>query len=410
MAKKRKKSKWLKEIKKMKKSFTLFEVVIIIFITTLLAIVIGYLVADNFPVKQQDNKCYSDFCLQENYKDFFEAFAILKKDYYLDVSEEELIDAAIDGMFDSLDPHTSYIHKEELDSFTERLVGDYQGIGAEIMSDGDYVIIINPFDNTPASDAELIFGDKISKVDGIDAKGMTAREVSNLIKGPEGTSVTLEIIRNENDFEVTLTRAKIEIPSVHTKVYGDVGYIGIDIFSAVTYTQFKDGIIDLERQGIKSLVIDVRGNSGGYLGVVTDMVSMFLDLDKIIYKMQLKDDIVTYYSKTGNKRTYDVAILIDAGSASASEILATSLKESYGATIIGTISVGKGTVQETHYLDNGGMIKFTTKKWLTPNGNWVNDTEGIIPDIEVIMSDRYYNDPSEENDNQLQRAIKLLKE
>ena len=188
-----------------------------------------------------------------------------------------------------------------------------------------------------------------------------------------------------------------------------IGYIELSVFAANTYSQFEQKLTELESRNIDSLIIDVRDNSGGYLSTVTDIASLFLDKSKIIYQLDTKGIVEQVYAKTNSSRNYKIAVLINGNSASASEILAGALKESYGATIIGVNSFGKGTVQKAYQLESGATVKYTIQKWLTPNGNWINEV-GITPDVKVELDNNYYKNPSDSTDNQLQMAIKNLSE
>ena len=173
-----------------------------------------------------------------------------------------------------------------------------------------------------------------------------------------------------------------------------------------TDTQFKKHLDELEKDGIDSLIIDLRGNTGGHLTSVENMMSMFLDKTKVIYQIESKGKTTKYYSKGKETKKYPIVVLVDELSASASEMLTATLKESYGATVVGKTTFGKGTVQEL--LDsNENQYKITTKKWLTPNGNWINEV-GVKPDVEVDLDEKYLKEPTKENDNQLQKAIEVL--
>ena len=181
----------------------------------------------------------------------------------------------------------------------------------------------------------------------------------------------------------------------------------ISIFSSVTDTQFNKKLKELEKEGITALVIDVRQNTGGYLDVVTNMLDTILPKGKIIYQLEDKTGTTKKYSTSEHKKEYPIAVLVDNVSASASEILASSIKESYGGYVVGINTYGKGTVQQTFDLDDGSMIKYTTQKWLTPNGNWINEV-GVEPTDKVELKEDYYNNPTADNDNQLQTALDLV--
>lgn len=187
-----------------------------------------------------------------------------------------------------------------------------------------------------------------------------------------------------------------------------IGYIRIDVFALNTDEQFEENLKKLESEGMNSLIIDVRGNTGGHLSSVTNIISEFLDSSKIIYRTSTKTKEEIKYSKGNTAKEYEIILLVDGQSASASEVLASALKESYGAKLLGTKTFGKGTVQEMQEIESTGKnYKITTKKWLTPNGNWINGI-GITPDYEVELNTKYYENPIRENDNQLNEALKLL--
>ena len=181
----------------------------------------------------------------------------------------------------------------------------------------------------------------------------------------------------------------------------------MDIFSATTYNQFEKAVQKLENEQVEGMIIDLRDNTGGHLSVVTDMLSLFLDDSHVIYQIEDKDQTTKYYSTGKETKEYPVVILQNGNSASASELFTAAMKEEYGAKVVGTTSYGKGTVQELNTLQDGTQYKFTTKKWLTPKGNWVHE-KGITPDVEVELDEGYRNEPTRENDNQFQRAVSTL--
>ena len=309
------------------------------------------------------------------------------------------------------DPYTTYIDTETTESFLERVKGTYNGIGCEVYVDNDKNITVgNVFDNSPSAKAGLQKGDIILEVDGKNYEGKKSTDVSNYIKKANGT-ITLKIKRNDEVLSIKLKPKKVEIPSVSTEIYErnnkKIGYMYISIFSSVTDTQFNKKLKELEKEGITALVIDVRQNTGGYLDVVTNMLDTILPKGKIIYQLEDKTGTTKKYSTSEHKKEYPIAVLVDKVSASASEILASSIKESYGGYVVGINTYGKGTVQQTFDLDDGSMIKYTTQKWLTPNGNWINEV-GVEPTDKVELKEDYYNNPTADNDNQLQTALDLV--
>ena len=225
--------------------------------------------------------------------------------------------------------------------------------------------------------------------------------------------VNIIVKRDNKEKEITLKQHTVVIPSVSSRIVESnnkkVGVLNGSIFAANTYKQFKNKLDDLENKKIDSLIIDVRQNSGGHLDQVSKILSLFMKQDKVIYQIKTKKGVEKYYSTGKKSKNYNVVVLIDNGSASASEILAAAMNESYGATLIGEKTYGKGTVQKEYMLSSGASIKYTVEKWFTPKGKSING-KGISPTIEVALSDEYTNNPTDENDNQLQEAIKFLTE
>lgn len=345
--------------------------------------------------------------------EFEEVYALINDSYYKEVDNKKLIDGAINGMLESLgDPHTSYFNTDETENFNEIMNGSYEGIGAEVSinNDGD-IFIFSVFKNSPASEAGLKFNDVILEVNGKKVKGMTTTEVVSLIKDVNKPVANIKISRDGKEHEFKVTKRIVIIESVESKIFErkgkNIGYMVINNFANNTYEQFKEQLEKLEAKSISGLVIDVRGNSGGYLHSVTSMLDMFLPKGSVSYQIQDKKTIHKYTSNTNESRNYPIAVLVNKASASASEILAIGLKESYNADVVGTFTYGKGTVQVTKDLKGGSMIKYTIQKWLSPNGNWINDV-GVEPTYKVELSEEYEKNPTEENDNQLQKALEII--
>ncbi len=391
----------------LKQDFKLIEVVIIILITTAIGIIIGYAVTSKFSSKTTK--------LVENdkyLKEFVDTYEEIQTEYYERVDNKELIGNAISGMLQNLeDPYSVYMDEDLTESFNERLYGDYTGIGAEIsMTEDGKVIVYSTFEGSPAEKAGLKFGDVIVKINNESTEGKNSDDVSKLIKGVPGTKINITINRDGKEYNYDLIRENVVLNSVTSKVYNSnnkkIGYVKITIFAANSYTQFRNEVLKLEKENIDSLIIDVRNNSGGYLDTVTDMLSMFLKKGSIIYQLDEKGDITKVKDETKESRKYKVGVLINEYSASASEILAAAIKENYGGEVIGVNSYGKGTVQQTKELNTGGMMKFTTQKWLTSKGNWINE-KGVEPTVKVELN-KNYNIDDESTDNQLQKAIEQM--
>lgn len=342
-----------------------------------------------------------------------EVYNTIKDKYYGDIDSNDLIESAINGMLSSVsDPYTTYIDPETTETFMQRVEGEYEGIGCEIgMSKDSQIVVLTIFEQTPAEKAGLKIGDIIIKVDGQDYQEKTSTDIANYIKNSSKDEIKLTILRNNEEKELVIKRNNIEIPSVSSQMFENnnqkIGYLKISIFSKVTTSQFREKLKKLESEKITGLIIDVRDNSGGYLDTVTDICDIFLEKGDIIYQLEDSSGREKKYAKTKEKRTYNIAVLVNKNSASASEILASSIKESYKGYVVGTNTYGKATVQQTYDMDDGSMIKYTTQRWLTPDGNFINEV-GLEPTHAVELNAEYYKNPINKNDNQLQGAISIL--
>lgn len=341
----------------------------------------------------------------------YETYDAIKENYYKDVNDETLINGAIDGMMKSLgDEHSMFFNKEDKKSFEDELSGTYYGIGAEIKQVNEDEVMINKvFDGSPAEKAGLKNGDIFISIDGKNTKGMSVSDIASKLKSESKDTATIIIKRDGKEKTFKVQKDNVNLLSVSSEMLDNkVGYISVSIFGERTYSQFKDALESLEKDDMKSLIIDLRGNSGGYLSTVTQMISEFVDSKTVIYQMKTREGISKYNAINDKKRNYKVIILVDENSASASEIMASAMKEQYGATLVGTTTFGKGTVQEPKDLSNGTLIKYTIQEWLTSNGNSINGV-GVKPDIEEKLGDSYVNNPTRENDNQFQKAIEIAK-
>ncbi len=387
-----------------KAGFNLIEVVVIIVIALLFGVFIGSAIT----YARSDAKSVMSEVPSE-LKELVSTYEDLVENYYEEVDETALLDAGIRGMINYLDdPYASFMDVVETESFNEQVEGHYVGIGVEIMQTLTGANISKIFENGPSEKAGLKVGDTIISVDGESVEGLSLSEISSKVKGEENTKVKIGYRRGEETGEVEVTRQDIDIISVTGKVFSEndqkVGYLKVDIFASNTTEQFETELKALEKQEIDSLIIDVRDNPGGHLTQVSEILSLFLDKSQVLYQLETKGETEKIYSLTKEKRDYPIVVLINQSSASASEILASCLKESYGASIVGVNSYGKGTVQEAYSLQSGATIKYTTQKWLTPNGNWINE-KGVEPTVVVEQSDAYYENATEANDLQLQKAI-----
>lgn len=395
------KEKKIKNKKDKIATFNLIEVIVIIIMTSLVVSVsTGIIVYKNY-YKIDKTSSNKDYLKELEY-----AYNNILNSYVEKVDEKELTNAAIKGMYNYLgDPYTSYLDKDSTDNLMDRLKGEYKGIGVEITTNESGTVVMTVFENSPAEEAGIMVGDIITKVKGVDVNGKTTSEVSNMIKSTNG-NVEIEVNRGGITKTLTLKVSTVSIKSVIKNKYDKTGYLRIETFSNTTYKQFKESLETLEKDGIENLIVDVRNNGGGFLNSAVEIAELFVEKGKPIYGLQTKDKKEMYKDTTKEKRDYKVIVLINGGSASASEVLAVALKESYGATLLGTKSYGKGTVQDTSELESGGMIKYTTAYWLTPKGVTINE-KGLTPDIEVTGS--FKDGMTLENDVELQTAINNLK-
>lgn len=393
---------------------TNFKVYELILFATLIIIISVFLTVVIMNEKKNNSK--NNLITSKNeskIEEFNEVYSLINTSYYKNVNKKALIEGAIDGMLNSLnDPHTSYFNKSETENFNELMNGSYEGIGAEISLDKDgNIIIFSVFKDSPASEAGLKFNDVILEVNKKSTQGMSTTEVVSLIKDEKNKTANIKIRRDGKELSFEVEKRIVVIESVESKTYykngKKIGYVMINSFANNTYEQFRKHLESLEKENIAGLIIDVRGNSGGYLHSVSEMINMFLPKGKISYQIKDKKTTYKYTDETSESRNYPVVVLVNKASASASEILAISLKESYDAIVVGTYTYGKGTVQTTKNLSSGAMIKYTIQKWLSPNGNWINEV-GVKPDYEINLSEDYEKFPVFENDNQLQKALELI--
>lgn len=404
--KKKDKKKKIGIFSKEKESYSFDEV----FSITIFSLLLGVLAC--FSVLTILNKGKNYFVLSKELAKFVDAYDAIVNNYYKEVDKDKLVESAINGMVSSVgDEYTSYSDKDVTDNFNEAVNGKYMGIGALIMKSENDLVIYKVFEDSPSYKAGLKDGDIILKLDDKDTKDMSVNDIASIVKNDDNKEVKLLVKRGEENLDITIVKDMVELPVVSGKVINHndkkIGYISLSIFSSVASEQFNKQLVKLEKEGISGLVIDVRGNSGGYLTTVTDIASYFLKKGDIIYKLEVNDKVTVRKDKTKESRDYPVAVLIDKNSASASEILASSIKESYNGYVVGTNSYGKGTVQQTLVLSDGSMIKYTIEKWLTPLGNWINE-EGVVPTNYVELSSEYLNNPVFENDNQLNEALELV--
>ena len=339
----------------------------------------------------------------------------LEKKYIGEINDEELIEGAVKGYVDALgDPYTTYYTKKEMKTIMEETNGNFVGIGVYMTKDleKNAILIIKPIENSPAEKAGILPGDLITKVDDVEYTGDKLEEASNRIRGEEGTKVKLEIYRNGETKTFELTRTKVVVSHVTTKVLNnDIGYIAISDFEGECASEFETKYKQLEKQGIKKLIIDIRNNGGGIVDEALKIANMLVDKDSTLLITKDKSD-KEEVTKATEKPIINIptVVLVNEYSASASEILAGALKDNGKATLVGTKTYGKGIIQELHQLSDGSGLKITVSEYYTPNHNAIHKI-GITPDVEVDLSEdvKQQTTIQEKDDNQLQKAIEILK-
>ena len=385
--------------------FNIIEVIIIVIISGLTAsLATGIITMSNS--RTSSGTTYAELLQDEKIKNFLDVYADVVNGYYENVDKDKAIDSAINGMMDYLgDKYTTYLNDSETYNLNNSLAGTYNGIGVSVDMDA---VVRSVFDDSPAEKAGFKIGDKIIAINDEDMTNKDVNEITNIIKSKKG-KITVTINRDNNNIKLDVNVGDVNKPAIlyETKDINDkkVGYIYVSTFSTTVYDQFKKALNKMESNNISGLIIDLRGNGGGYLTAASDIVSMFIEKNKVLYSLEGKDDIQTKKDQTDEKRDYNLVILVDGGTASASEIMAAALKDSYVNTkIVGTKTFGKGKVQQVKNLTDGTMVKYTTAKWLRPNGDCI-DNIGIIPDYVV---DLIKKENGEIEDTQLQKAMEVI--
>ncbi len=309
---------------------------------------------------------------------------IIKNEYYKDVKEKDLVESAIKGMFEALDPHSTYFTAEEYKEFTTDLSGEIVGIGIQIERKDGRIKVVAPIDGTPAHRAGFMTGDTILEVDGTDVSDYTADQAAKMIRGEIGTKVKIGIKREGEKDKIyfELIRETIEINPVTYEIKeNNTGYIRISEFSGKSYKKMKEAVDELIKNGVKGVIIDLRNNPGGFLDEVIEICRLLIPAGPIV-KIQVKNEVLETYESDLAEAPFKLVVLTNKGSASASEIMAGAIKDSKTGIIVGEKTYGKGTVQEVMRVEGGAGVKLTIANYLTPN-DFSLDGIGITPDIEV---------------------------
>ncbi|MGG3571551.1 S41 family peptidase [Bacillus gobiensis] len=358
------------------------------------------------------------------FEKFKKAYELISNEYVEEVDREKLLEGAIQGMLTSLnDPYSVYMDKQTAKQFSDALDSSFEGIGAEVGMENGKIIIVSPFKRSPAEKSGLKPNDEIISIDGESMAGKDLNDAVLKIRGKKGSKVKIEVHRTGTRENLSFLIKRDEIPletvfaSIKKTKDKSIGYISISSFSEKTADDFSKLLKNLEDKGIDGLVLDVRGNPGGYLQSVEEIMKHFITKDQpYIQIAERNGETKKFYSKLTKPKPYPVSVITDKGSASASEILAGALKEACHYDVIGETSFGKGTVQQAVPMGDGSNIKLTLYKWLTPDGNWIHK-KGVKPTILVTqpkflsVGPLQIKEPLKEdmNNNEVSRAQILLK-
>lgn len=355
---------------------------------------------------------YKNVVSREEERKLSELDSLIESDYLGDVDEDALKEGLYKGYLEALgDPYSEYYDAEETAKLNENMSGEFSGIGVVMSQDqkSGLVTMVQIYKESPAAKAGLKEGDILFQVEGKDISGKKLEEIVTEIKGEKGTEVEITVLRGTEGEKVTtsVVRDTIEVQTVEYEMMEDqIGYLAVSEFDSVTYEQYQTALKDLEAQGMKGLVIDLRNNPGGNLDIVCEMLDLILPKGLLVYTEDKNGEKQEYTSDAAYEYDVPMTVLINGNSASASEIFAGAVQDYERADIVGTTSYGKGVVQSVYALKDGTCVKLTVAEYFTPKGRSING-KGIKPDVEVEYE---YNEEEPEADNQLERAVEVLKQ
>jgi len=397
---KKKQNKQKKKIFTGRFSLDILDILIIIVITTIISCVVTGTIL-NHQYKKIINA--TDNVVQdENVQNFLNTYQEITDNYYEEVDKDKLMEAALDGMLEYLgDNYSIYLDEESTEELSEQLDGSYQGIG--IVAVGN--VVYSVYEDSPAEKAGIKEGDIITKINGTEITEENSSDVSSYLKSDEENEIIVK--RNKEELTFNIKKGDVYIPSVSNEIIElkkkKIGYIQMGFFSSNSADEFESALLELEEKDIDSLIIDLRSNIGGYVSAAYDIAELFIKKGELIYSVESKNEKKEYKDETDEYHKYKIVILVNENTASASEILASALKDSYGATLVGKKTYGKGKIQAMKYVNNK-MVKYTIGKWYRPNGECIDEI-GITPDYEVDIE---YKDNTI-YDKQYDKALELLK-
>ena len=395
------KDKYKLNNKEHKNTFTLKELLIITIIFGVVVCIFTTFIVFNVTKNNVFDK---------NLNDIVKSYKEITSTYYEKVDNKNLADSAIDGMLEYLNENYSkYLDSEETESLTDSLSDSYKGIGIVVFDNGSNYVIYNVVKDSESYKAGLKKNDILRSVNGTTiTREIALDDISKMINESNKVNIVVERDSKELSFDVEVKN--VALPVVNYKIINksdsNIGYIYLSSFSKNAYNQFKDGLETLEHTGIDSLIIDLRDNTGGYLNTAESIADLFISKNKVLYSLEYKDSEKTVKAKSDESRNYEIVVLVNEYTASASEVLALALKESYGATLIGQKTFGKGKVQVTSTLSDDTMIKYTTAKWYSPNHNNIDEI-GITPGISVKESKDFIINKTGK-DLQLEKALDFI--
>jgi carboxyl-terminal processing protease len=374
-----------------------------------IAFLVGFLVGTQSDLTLAQDNTQPPPEAEESFASFWQAYNLIQSDYLDKVAPETLVNGAIDGLMNALDDQFSgYMDPEVFPLLNQDLEGEISGIGVVIRTnEDDEIEVVGILEDTPAQRAGVQPGDIFAEVDGQDMTGVNQTELATLVRGPEGTTVNIVFRRGEDMIPFTIERARIEVPNVEAEALSeDIGHVRLNSFTPDARRELEDAIASLNPDQLEGLILDFRGNGGGLLDSAIDVASLLIPEGTVLVE-DFGERQVTLEAR-GNAVNYDlpIVLLVDETSASASELVAGAWQDYDLVTVIGETTFGKGTVQTWHPLINGGGVRLTIARWLTPQGNWIHDV-GVTPNITIewnpLSAEEF------EDDVQLEAAVQFLR-